>query len=69
MEEACDQMEVATMQGWIQDVSFQGVLLMTTLVAMLMKFSGQIQLGKETMSSVLCLVWFFFKTVNLQYNT
>jgi len=48
------------MQGWIQDVSFQGVLLMTTLVAMLMKFSGQIQLGKETMSSVLCLVCFFF---------
>ncbi len=67
MEEACDQMEVAAMQGWIRhsDVSFQGVLLMTTLPAMLMKFSGQIQLGEETMSSF----FFFFFTVNLQYNT
>ncbi len=44
------------MQGFvIQDVSFQGVLLMTTLPAMLMKFSGQIQLGEETMSR-----FFFF---------
>ncbi len=35
---------------------------MTTLPEM--KLSGQIQLGEETMSS-----FFFFFTVNLQYNT
>ncbi len=53
------------MDSSFKDVSFQGVLLMTTLPAMLMKFSGQIQLGEETMSSF----FFFFFTVNLQYNT
>ncbi len=36
--------------------TFLVVLLMTTLPAMLMKFSGQIQLGEETMSS--CVFFF-----------
>ena len=49
----------------IQDGSSRVVLLMTTLFVMLMKFSGQIQLGEEIMYSmftvVLSLLSVFFR--------